>query len=260
MRRGGRRAALAAAGIAVTRGVARRRPGGSISAISCASPHRPLVSLKLAQTADGFAGTADRRPIMITGPVSFLHTHLARAEADALMVGVSAPCWAMNPKLNCRLPGLEHRSPMRVVARQRVAHPAGRLRGAHAHEVPTRILLLPMAPIRRAPRPCAGRVDVTRWRRMRRAARSAASGAGGALGLRRHPADGRGRADAGQCAGGEADLIDELTLMTGPPPIGAGLPAIGPALAAGSPGTRRCHRRSRRIWGADRVDDHRKER
>jgi diaminohydroxyphosphoribosylaminopyrimidine deaminase / 5-amino-6-(5-phosphoribosylamino)uracil reductase len=73
---------------------------------------RPLVQLKLAMTADGFAAASTR--LAITGEEAQAHVHLMRAEADAIMVGI-ATVLADDPALTCRLPGLFERSPIRVV-------------------------------------------------------------------------------------------------------------------------------------------------
>jgi len=49
------------------------------------SENRPFVTLKLAQTADGFAG-ADGQPLMISSALSKQHVHLARASQQSFMV------------------------------------------------------------------------------------------------------------------------------------------------------------------------------
>ena len=221
---------LRAAGISVVSGVcaeaARRLNLGHILRIQA---NRPMVSLKMAQTADGFAGTADGKPIMITGPVSALHTHLARAEADAIMVGVGT-LLGDDPRLNCRLPGLEHRSPQRVVLDGALRTPLAAYVVRDARHVSTRIFARAGADAARAEALRAAGVDVTEV-----------------------PADGAGRLDltvvlaalaasgitrlmveGGPClanALAAADLVDDFTLMTGPAKVGAGKPAIGPALA-----------------------------
>ncbi|SDR47286.1 diaminohydroxyphosphoribosylaminopyrimidine deaminase [Rhizobiales bacterium GAS113] len=75
---------------------------------------RPLVTLKLAMTADGFAAMSGPRPVSITGSVANAQTHLLRARSDAILVGVGTVL-ADDPQLDCRLPGLAERSPIRVV-------------------------------------------------------------------------------------------------------------------------------------------------
>jgi len=75
---------------------------------------RPHILLKIAVSADGKTGLAGRKPARISGPVSMAEAHILRATSDAVMVG-SGTVLADNPKLDCRLPGMENRSPIRVV-------------------------------------------------------------------------------------------------------------------------------------------------
>lgn len=75
---------------------------------------RPHILLKIAVSADGKTGLAGRKPARISGPVSTAEAHILRATSDAIMVG-SGTVLADNPKLDCRLPGMEGRSPVRVV-------------------------------------------------------------------------------------------------------------------------------------------------
>jgi diaminohydroxyphosphoribosylaminopyrimidine deaminase / 5-amino-6-(5-phosphoribosylamino)uracil reductase len=75
---------------------------------------RPMVTLKLAQTADGFCAPEDGRRLQISGAAAMREVHLLRATHDAIMVGVGTVL-ADDPQLNVRLPGLEDRSPVRVV-------------------------------------------------------------------------------------------------------------------------------------------------
>lgn len=75
---------------------------------------RPHVTLKLAVSADGKAGLAGRRPAAITGEPARSRVHLMRAMNDAVLTGIGTVL-SDDPQLNCRLPGMEHRSPVRVV-------------------------------------------------------------------------------------------------------------------------------------------------
>ena len=54
------------------------------------------------------------RRVQITGPIGSARVHIERAEADAIMVGIGTVL-ADDPLLTCRLPGMEKRSPVRVV-------------------------------------------------------------------------------------------------------------------------------------------------
>lgn len=78
------------------------------------SKKRPEVTLKLALSADGFIGKHGTGQITITGPVAWAQVHLMRAESDAILVGIGTAL-ADDPILTCRLPGLENRSPVRIV-------------------------------------------------------------------------------------------------------------------------------------------------
>ena len=84
---------------------------------------RPLVTLKLAMTADGFIARADGTSKWITGGEARAHAHLRRAMSDAILVG-GGTLRADRPRLDVRLEGLEHRSPRRI-ALTRSDAPAG---------------------------------------------------------------------------------------------------------------------------------------
>ena len=83
---------------------------------------RPLVTLKLATSADGKTATQGGRSQWITGELARARGHYLRATHDAIMVG-SATAIVDDPELTCRLPGLEQQSPMRVVADGRLRLP-----------------------------------------------------------------------------------------------------------------------------------------
>ncbi|WP_202307200.1 bifunctional diaminohydroxyphosphoribosylaminopyrimidine deaminase/5-amino-6-(5-phosphoribosylamino)uracil reductase RibD [Mesorhizobium sp. L-8-10] len=84
---------------------------------------RPEVILKLALSADGMIGRLGQGQIAITGPVARAQAHLMRMEADAIMVGIGTAL-ADDPQLTVRLPGLENRSPVRIVLDQSLRLPA----------------------------------------------------------------------------------------------------------------------------------------
>jgi diaminohydroxyphosphoribosylaminopyrimidine deaminase/5-amino-6-(5-phosphoribosylamino)uracil reductase len=85
---------------------------------------RPHVTLKLAVSADGKAGLAGRRPATITGEVVRARVHLMRAMNDAVLTGIGTVL-SDDPLLNCRLPGMEARSPVRVVLDSALRLPEG---------------------------------------------------------------------------------------------------------------------------------------
>lgn len=76
---------------------------------------RPLVTLKIAATLDGRTATYGRESKWITGEEARAHAHLLRAQHDAIMVGIGTAI-ADDPELTCRLPGMEDRTPLRVIA------------------------------------------------------------------------------------------------------------------------------------------------
>lgn len=76
---------------------------------------RPLVQVKIAVDANGqVAAGGSGRPTWVTGPLARRQGHMMRAIADAICVGTGTVI-ADDPELTCRLPGLSHRSPLRVV-------------------------------------------------------------------------------------------------------------------------------------------------
>ena len=75
---------------------------------------RPHVTLKLAVSADGKAGLPGRKPAAITGETARERVHLMRAMNDAVLTGIGTVL-SDDPQLNCRLPGMKQRSPVRVV-------------------------------------------------------------------------------------------------------------------------------------------------
>lgn len=81
---------------------------------------RPHVTLKLAMSLDGCIALADGESRWITGPEARAHVHARRARADAILVG--GETWRSDkPRLDVRLPGLEDRSPQRVLLSRGVA-------------------------------------------------------------------------------------------------------------------------------------------
>ncbi|MGB7431726.1 MAG: bifunctional diaminohydroxyphosphoribosylaminopyrimidine deaminase/5-amino-6-(5-phosphoribosylamino)uracil reductase RibD [Ahrensia sp.] len=79
-----------------------------------AETKRAQVTLKLAVSADGKIGFADRPQAAVTGPIAKAQSHIMRAQHDAILIG-SATARIDNPSLTCRLAGLASRSPVRIV-------------------------------------------------------------------------------------------------------------------------------------------------
>lgn len=110
------------------RGIERLRAAGiAVETIPCeaarvslagyltrAAHGRPHVTLKLATSLDGCIATTAGESRWITGETARAHVHSRRAMADAILVGGGT--WRTDaPRLDVRLPGLEARSPRRVV-------------------------------------------------------------------------------------------------------------------------------------------------
>ena len=81
---------------------------------------RPLVILKIASSRDGRITSPKGR--WITGEPARQRGHLLRAACDGILVG-SECAIKDDPMLTCRLPGMESRSPIRIVADGRLRLP-----------------------------------------------------------------------------------------------------------------------------------------
>ncbi|MCY6381243.1 bifunctional diaminohydroxyphosphoribosylaminopyrimidine deaminase/5-amino-6-(5-phosphoribosylamino)uracil reductase RibD [Hoeflea prorocentri] len=75
---------------------------------------RPHVTLKLALSQDGKIGRKGSGQVPITDPLSNHVSHLLRATSDVIAIGINTAL-EDDPSLTCRLPGLENRSPIRLV-------------------------------------------------------------------------------------------------------------------------------------------------
>jgi len=120
---------LRQAGIAVERGLmANEAHWIGVGHILRVTERRPFVQAKLALAPDGSVPRgAKGQPTWATSEQSRALGHLMRARADAILVGRQT-VMDDDPQLNCRLPGLEDRSPIRVVlARQLAGLQASRL-------------------------------------------------------------------------------------------------------------------------------------
>jgi diaminohydroxyphosphoribosylaminopyrimidine deaminase/5-amino-6-(5-phosphoribosylamino)uracil reductase len=109
---------------------------------------RPLVSLKLATSLDGRIATHSGDSRWITGEVARRRGHGLRATHDAIMVGTGTAL-ADDPELTCRLPGLNERSPVRVVLDRQLRLPPGAKLWATARAVPTWVITVAADPVRR---------------------------------------------------------------------------------------------------------------
>ncbi len=108
-------ARLRGAGIAVSEGVAEGEARGAMAGfLTHRRLGRPCVTLKLATSLDGRIALASGESRWITGPEARAHAHLERARHEAILVG-RGTYDADAPSLDVRLPGLERRSPRRIL-------------------------------------------------------------------------------------------------------------------------------------------------
>jgi diaminohydroxyphosphoribosylaminopyrimidine deaminase/5-amino-6-(5-phosphoribosylamino)uracil reductase len=117
-------AKLREADIAVETGVlADRARAANEGFLTRVTKGRPFVALKLATSLDGRIATKAGDSRWITGEEARAFGHRLRATHDAIAVG-SGTVLADDPELTCRIPGLEHRSPVRLVLDRRGRIPA----------------------------------------------------------------------------------------------------------------------------------------
>lgn len=221
---------LIAAGIELRTGVlaeaARRSHLGHILRVTAG---RPMVTSKLAETADGFA--AARSPaerLAITGSAANNRVHIWRAQHDAIMVGIGTAL-ADDPQLNVRFAGSDAYRPLRIVLDTNLALPLQSRLAATAKDHPTLVIAADDAPEAAAARLAAKGVDVMRVRRD-------ASGhvdlahvlrALGARDITRLFSEGGPRVAASLIAAGFAD--DVIVLTSAKPLAQAGVPALDAA-------------------------------
>ncbi|MFN3260921.1 MAG: bifunctional diaminohydroxyphosphoribosylaminopyrimidine deaminase/5-amino-6-(5-phosphoribosylamino)uracil reductase RibD [Pikeienuella sp.] len=178
---------------------------------------RPRVTLKLAATLDGRIATASGESRWISGPEARARAHLLRATHDAILVG-SGTARADDPALDVRLPGLEGRTPQRVVLDVDLSLPST-LRLARGAPPAWRLCAAPGSaewgeaiPVGRG---ADGRLDLF-----------AALRALGERGVTRLLCEGGGRLAAALVRAG---LADEIVWVSAGALIGAeGAPALGP--------------------------------
>jgi diaminohydroxyphosphoribosylaminopyrimidine deaminase/5-amino-6-(5-phosphoribosylamino)uracil reductase len=216
-------AILHAAGVQVATGVcadeARRDLLGHILRVT---QGRPVVTLKLAETLDGYAAGDEHDPrLAITSAPANARTHVMRAMHDAIMVGIGT-AQADDPLMTVRAAGLENRKPLRVVLDAKAAlSPRSRL-ALSSRETPVLVLAgvgahgdaLAKSGVEIAPvaLDAAGRVDL-----------NAALALLAARGITRVFSEGGPRIGAELIRLG---LADEVVVFTGPKPLGRGVPAL----------------------------------
>jgi diaminohydroxyphosphoribosylaminopyrimidine deaminase/5-amino-6-(5-phosphoribosylamino)uracil reductase len=108
-------ARLRAAGVLVDCGLleseARELNLGFVSRLT---RHRPWIRVKLGVSLDGRTALADGRSQWITSADARLDVQHWRARSSAVLTGIGSVL-ADNPRLNVRLPGVEHGVPERIV-------------------------------------------------------------------------------------------------------------------------------------------------
>jgi diaminohydroxyphosphoribosylaminopyrimidine deaminase/5-amino-6-(5-phosphoribosylamino)uracil reductase len=108
-------ARLRAAGVELTTGLLAEEAGRAHAGhLRQVADKRPHVTLKLAVSADDAIGRVAERQVAVTRAIARRHVQALRSRYDAILVG-SGTVLADDPQLTCRLPGLEGRSPVRVV-------------------------------------------------------------------------------------------------------------------------------------------------
>jgi diaminohydroxyphosphoribosylaminopyrimidine deaminase/5-amino-6-(5-phosphoribosylamino)uracil reductase len=183
---------------------------------------RPHVILKLAVSTDDRIAAAGHTQVAISGEAAKARMHLLRAQCDAILVGIGTVL-SDDPMLTCRLPGMEARSPVRVVL-DRALRISGTSRLVHsARATPLWVMTSNLAEAPAAMKLGAAGAQVVR------VATAAAPSSGLDLsavlhalaqrGITRLLVEGGARVAASFVTAG---LADEFWLLRGPGAIGAG--------------------------------------
>lgn len=136
---------LREAGIQVREGVCRARAEDELAGfLGRVRRGLPLVTLKLATTLDARIATRDGESKWITGGPARRMVHALRARHDAILTGVGT-VRADDPMLTCRLPGLEARSPVRIVLDSKLSTPISSALVGSARDIKTMIIATPEA-------------------------------------------------------------------------------------------------------------------
>jgi diaminohydroxyphosphoribosylaminopyrimidine deaminase/5-amino-6-(5-phosphoribosylamino)uracil reductase len=214
-------ARLRAAGIAVDTGL------GALEALRDHAGHfrrirdkRPHVILKLAVSADDKIGSVGRKPVAISGEAAKARMHLLRAQSDAILVGIGTVL-ADDPVLTCRLPGMEARSPVRVVLDRSLRLPADSKLVHSARETPLWVMSSNVSEAATAAKLGASGAQVIRVATAATAPGLDLAAVLHALsdkGITRLLVEGGARVASSFVSAG---LVDEMWLLRGPDPIGA---------------------------------------
>ena len=181
---------------------------------------RPHVILKLAVSSDDKIAAAGHKPVAISGEAAKARVHLLRAQCDAVLVGIGTVL-SDDPLLTCRLPGMEARSPVRVVLDPRLRIP-GTSRLVHsARETPLWVMASELAEAPAAMKLGAAGAQVIRLAPSKTSLGLDLAAVLHALaekGITRLLVEGGARVASSFVAAG---LADEVWLLRGPDPIGA---------------------------------------
>ncbi len=129
-------AILRAAGIEVVEDVLAAEAADQMAGyMSRSLRKRPEVVLKLALSADGMIGRRGAGQVSITGEIARREVQMMRVEADAILIGIGTAL-EDDPALTVRLPGLESRSPARIVLDRQIRLPEGSKLVSGADRVP----------------------------------------------------------------------------------------------------------------------------
>lgn len=225
-------ALLRTAGIAVTTGVleaeAQRIHRGHVLRVT---QGRPMVTFKIARTADGYAGGPGGARIAVSCPAANGWVHLQRAHHDAIMLGIGSVL-ADDPLLTVRLPGMAQRSPIRIILDSQLRLPVGSQLVRTAAEVPVWVIASEAGPVERELALVAAGVEVMRVSSDAEGHLDLAEALRllGTRGLTRIFSEG-GPTVAEKLA--QAGLLDEVIVSTSPNALGQpGIVAVRPALAA----------------------------
>jgi diaminohydroxyphosphoribosylaminopyrimidine deaminase/5-amino-6-(5-phosphoribosylamino)uracil reductase len=202
---------------------------------------RPLVTLKLAVSADDAIGREGEGNVAVTAPIARRHVQALRSRFDAILVG-RGTIEADDPALTCRLPGLEHRSPIRVILDGRGLDPSRRVfetgpptwvfGDEEGGEDPVRWM--------KAARGADGRLNLT-----------AVLGRLAAEGITRLLVEGGARVARSFL---ETDLVDEVLLFRSPVLLGVKLvPALAGLPLSAIERSDRFRRGERRMFGPDQL-------
>ena len=181
---------------------------------------RPHVILKLAVSSDDKIGAAGRKPVAISGEAAKARVHLLRAQSDAILVGIGTVL-ADDPLLTCRLPGMEARSPVRVVLDRSLRIPGASRLIHSARETPLWVMTSNVSEAPAAMKLGAAGVQVIRVATTSTPPRLDLPGVLHALagkGITRLLVEGGARVASSFVASG---LVDEVWLLRGAEAVGA---------------------------------------